>query len=191
MCGSLSTVQLKIAWISTMPVTRIYLPYASTPLHFCLICGYSNQILHKACSESSEFTLEKPGFKLLDEVEYFKPSHDYDSRSDLIKKVATINRLWYSQPGEVLRCFYRSREIRLKPHTLCVKLATSLENINERPWKPGDSSMGWVSMTYSDFLLWKEGGIQKLQEAGLLGKPKGKYLTLRSRIKAMFERLNK
>ena len=151
-----------------MAYMKVELPFGRT-LHItvCEICGSIND---QRCLKIS--VLETPKVKELDIVTTYRTPYNNKGEA-LMAERNTIKRIFYSVPGEFLGYDWTLRGRRDLPlHTLCVELAQSLsfdgEEHQYRPWKPGDSSLVSIRVTYADFLLLREGNREKLKEAGII-----------------------
>jgi hypothetical protein len=121
----------------------------------CRICGFmssdKNEIL---VHEADRPNLEEPDIFLGQEVEIYRTTYTDGGRpigvSDTREKFV-VKGLWYSQGQENLPVSRPARQ-----HQLCVELAS-------RDY-PGSSLL----MTYHDFLLWRGGNLEKLEQVGLI-----------------------
>lgn len=134
-------------------VQRVQLANGNT-VWVCEICGHGDRVVYPHCSAMPIW--QRTNLKVGDQVgmwwhwgRYIRYSH------------WTIRGIRYAGPG--FAGWVRGRHLPL--HALIVEVA---QNMNNQPWKEGDSSYQGTEVAYSDFLLWQEGDEERLRAAGLI-----------------------
>lgn len=143
---------------------KIELPFSD--LFICEICGNSGSAEAITKCEAKA-VWEMPDVKIGDTVKIYKNKWENKRYIGLSEKpeIWTVSNLFYAEPR---------RHTESEHHQLCIRLEAQIDLLTHehRPYDSKDKGViaTWKTMSYLEFILWREGDREKLEKAGLVKK---------------------
>lgn len=150
---------------------KIELPFSD--LFICEICGNSGSAEAIAKCEAKT-VWETPDVKIGDTVKIYRNKWQNKRYVGLSEKpeMWTVDNLFYAKHPSLMDSF----RIESGRHQLCIRLRAQIDSQTkeQRPYTHNPKDRGvitiWKTMTYLEFILWREGDREKLEKAGLVKK---------------------
>lgn len=149
---------------------KIELPFSD--LFICEICGKNSDSAEVIAKCEAKAVWETPDVKIGDTVKIYRNKWQNKRYVGLSEKPAiwTVDNLFYAKHPSLMNSF----RIESEHHQLCIRLRARIdprtgEQYSYNP-KDGGNITIWKTISYLEFILWREGDREKLEKAGLVEK---------------------
>lgn len=151
--------------------STVQLAFSQKEMSVCDICGYASSwgVQPVYCAQTP--IRETPDVKVGDIVEISIPRNAHKPSADLKREKHTVTELFYSSPDtHVMPRGLGHGQPAL--HSLCITLAQGWGKNGNEPYQEGvHSGQFWFTITYEEFIHWRQADIPTLQALGYLPKP--------------------